>query len=145
MRELKFRAWHPVWKRFIYFSGLNLITHNLNYFLEAEEANCRTCFHCFKSEEVVIHQWTGLKDGQGRNIYEGDLCKVSVAKWDSATRKQYLEYEIIEIAWNVETARFWGKDLKQTHYACGWDFHEGLAPKLTVVGTVLENPELCAS
>lgn len=62
MREIKFRAWDKKTKRmFIIFDSE-----------EQEEWYLPTC-----RDNYVVMQYTGLKDKNGTEIYEGDICKVS--------------------------------------------------------------------
>ncbi len=75
-REHKYRAWHPELKRFIYFTPLQLRWdkpdggYHLTGFQEINEL-----FHCFKSEDVKIQQFIGMKDANDTDIYEGDILQ----------------------------------------------------------------------
>lgn len=63
MREIKFRAWDKVEKRFWYFTLQEILERRMSY---------RGSW----DEKVLIGektQYTGLKDKDGRMIYEGDV------------------------------------------------------------------------
>lgn len=131
MREIKFRVWDKDCKR-MHVCGDN--THDTIYFFED---NC-ACYYNLQNGEgsspdgtgtYKLMQYTGLKDKNGVEIYEGDICNCR-------------EYECFgKVEWNNEEAGF---------YFCvvmeGGGFEEerlyDYVDELEVIGNIYENPDL---
>lgn len=61
-REIKFRAWEKTFKEMI-------PVHNINF--ENKMINSESAWRLFK--EIELMQCTGLKDKNGKEVYEGDI------------------------------------------------------------------------
>jgi uncharacterized phage protein (TIGR01671 family) len=120
MRALKFRAWDKDCCRFEYFE----IGENDDYY-----GMFRVAANKFGS---VVEQYTGLKDKNGKEIYEGDILG---GIWEGGY-----------IAWCDRCKQFQYHILTNGCMACLGDVHwfelvedDG---KLEVIGNIHENPEL---
>ena len=64
MREIKFRAWNEVLEKM----------YSWNEFLDT---NMKQTFIAPESTAMILMQYTGLKDKNGKEIYEGDIVKIT--------------------------------------------------------------------
>lgn len=67
MIEIKFRAWHREAKQMLYPEN-NRQDYVFGWLYEGQP--------------IEIMQFTGLKDENGKEIYEGDICDNGAAKWE---------------------------------------------------------------
>lgn len=127
MREIKFRAWLKRDKRMLPVKSIIFETNRVSVRLR-ERLWVSTEF-----DEIELMQFTGLKDKNGKEIFEGDIIKCSdghdyyfgVVAYD----KDYGNFGVIED--NDE-------DMDPFGYLFEWKNVE----ELEVVGNKYENPEL---
>ena len=118
MREIKFRAWDENRKKWVYFRLDEIVNINHESLTDDEWA-----FIQLKN----IGQYTGLKDKNGREIYEGDIVRF----------KDWWDEEM------VGEVRYSEKDMAFTIVNDFWDgFPIMYADDLEVIGNIYENPEL---
>jgi uncharacterized phage protein (TIGR01671 family) len=72
MREIKFRIWNAQRKSFHY-NGDGLILSNIAYLHQQGVIDIN-----LSNTNCILQEFTGLKDKNGREIYEGDLLKYSI-------------------------------------------------------------------
>ena len=126
MREFKFRAWDNHNKRMLQDVGYHpFITEQYTDYKPTENG---AYLISPKFDNYVLMQYTGLKDKNGKEIYEGDILKVKGA---------YQERFIVE--YSAPTyCLFDGDDGVLSSDSFGWDNWE----LSEVIGNIYENKEL---
>lgn len=128
MREIKFRCWSVKKKTMYHLSeslgsdtSLQLNNHSWGVFEE-----CESICTCNKSFKDVLMQYTGLKDKNGKEIYEGDIVMDCI---------NYSKYKVMYVVEN------WTGYVAETlDEAECWYLYE--FSELEVIGNIYENPEL---
>ncbi|TKI53522.1 hypothetical protein FC756_23125 [Lysinibacillus mangiferihumi] len=133
MREIKFRAWWSNIGEMEYFDTvafLNFEDGTLIYQKHPEEETCTDEI----SDGFELMQYTGLKDKNGKEIYEGDILKtpsasgigdiITTIEWTEFSWKEKLIYSPIHQFYEY------------------FDFSDETGNDCEVIGNIYENPEL---
>jgi uncharacterized phage protein (TIGR01671 family) len=119
MREIKFRAWHKVHREW-------LSDPIINQYISIIAGEFIT------PTNVILNQFTGLLDKNGKEIYEGD-------RLDGIMGDGYIGY-----CEKCKSFEFFGDDFGC--YACSGDFYWSeavdLAREIEVIGNIYENTNL---
>ena len=113
-RTIKFRVWDTRIGKFLEerWNGISFLS------VEWGDHGWKDVGEFLQRETFIVHQYTGLKDSEGRDVYEGDI--IENTKYDSDT------------------------GLKTTHkYLCKWSgngFMWSCTGKNKIIGNVLETP-----
>lgn len=106
MQELKIRVWDGLFKEFKTFD---------NYFCKAKDGILSVCVN---NDDITLDLPTGLKDRNGKEIYEGDIVRVSYG-------------------YNYEVRQF-----RTGAWRIGRDDLYVWADSSEVIGNIHENPEI---
>ena len=117
MREIKFRALDPGTDKWLYFTLTKLICGHGRH-------NLRLKNWC---------EYTGLNDKNGKEIYEGDICRAAKSFICSISIDLYRG---VIMTWAYMNAR---SKLVENMVEPMWRNHE---VSLEVIGNIYENPEL---
>lgn len=132
MRTLKFRVWDVESECYIDetdWAGITPEGQNI-WLVEEEEVSVLPILG-----EFIIEQYTGLKDNNGKEIYEGDIVSFSIPHFDKSTLGYDGETELVgKIVFDYD--RFCIEDKDGVFYdLCSAEEGE-------VIGNIHENPEL---
>ena len=137
MRELKFRAWDKEYKKMWWFDLMwgNTVEHGSGWIGMVDSPKTEKYGEGILNDNRVqvdpigkeIMQYTGLKDKNGKEIFEGDILKRidgenRVIKWSKASHS-------FEWFSDILPNRFWNSDDSD------WELSE-------IIGNLYQNPEL---
>jgi uncharacterized phage protein (TIGR01671 family) len=126
MREIKFRAWNHQIDKMIKISSLN-------FFIDGHVAIDGTIP---ADKDMALMQYTGLKDKNGKEIYEGDILKTDKGS-------------LLQVIWHPHLACFLGIEATNEFAISAKEFMkiDFVEAKFwylqtKTVGNIYENPEL---
>ena len=115
MREIKFRAWDKINKEIFNVESINF----------QERRVYKDVVSYRKFNDIELMQYTGLKDKNGKEIYEGDIV--------------IHHSKMHKIIFNTEKARF---VLRDDEFELEIPFTNNNNKRMEIVGNIYENPEL---
>lgn len=123
MREIKFRAWDKNNKKI-----LSVFSFDMNGAVETKEGT-----HQVGTTELM--QFTGLKDKNGKEIYEGDIVQIQHPCWTETTQVKFFEgtffcEQLKKHPKNESKSCPSFRDISRSNW------------KLEVIGNIYKNPEL---
>lgn len=141
MREIKFRAWNKVFKRFVPVACLyfNESSNFIGVYMgdETEEE-----WTAVRKEHLELMQYTGLKDMYNVEIYEGDVIEYE-------SEKYFVEYETegahFAMVWCEEDGQSKNTPKNKPKYMRDFIVFIRLprdTEEIRVIGNIYENPEL---
>lgn len=117
MRDIKFRA----------FNGGRIVKVDTIWWADGEINWVDTSKNYDFDEDLILMQYTGLKDINGVEIYEGDIIREDIEKGGPPI--------IVSVVW--EDGAFYGKERTHNPEYIAKEFLNG-----KVIGNIYENPEL---
>ncbi len=147
MREIKLRVWDNFRKKF----AKQITTFkfdrcgNINLVVYLDRANKTkeiTEQEKIYTNDFKLMQYTGLKDKNGRDIYEGDIISIKADYLSEFNSESILPCEIVAF----EDGAFGTYDKKRTLFVSFKemiDKSDGI--EFEIIGNVFENPELLES
>lgn len=128
MREIKFRAWHKNRKTFLDFYWA---VDKLGRTLSILDKHVYDEF----TDEIELMQYTGLKDMNGVEIYEGDIVNVTWQRDDVEGENYAIAYDPNNDGYPAFELVDWYEDVNGL--SCAY-----IDGQITVIGNRFENPEL---
>ncbi len=147
-RDIKFRLWdkqRETWIIDFHVMRSGYPAHNVYH--KTEDGNGGEHEEVFDSQSVILMQYTGIKDKNGTEIYEGDLVRKVPEEWpsksdeDERTLEEYLKdmSAVYEVSYQVDRFALFKEDSYRD------SLNPGQHGSLEVIGNIYANPARQAS
>ena len=120
MREIKFRAWHKEKKIMGEVLGIDILHKEI--FFSNEDVDC---YEHTDFKDIELMEYTGLKDKNNKEIYEGDIVTLHNSKY--------------KVIFNSKEAGF---VLRDDEFEMNIPFTNNNNKRMEIIGNIYENPEL---
>lgn len=131
MREIKFRAWDKTHKRFI-----DKHSFAINFNPVDDKQFHGTIIKLGYHEDLYeLMQYTGLKDKNGKEIFEGDIVEAEITKEKKAITKVWYFAPTWMLA-DYTTGKLCGS-YEMSDFGRGENLED-----IEIIGNIYENPEL---
>ena len=141
MREIKFRGWVKENQKMVRITGFDFDDKYGEWEYEDGEN------YCISQEHIELMQYTGLKDKNGKDIYEGDIIKFSWKKHVGLV-KFGIAYSTADDLYSVEQSLCyyveWFVQQREKALTEGLGNEEGgtESKDIEIIGNIYETPEL---
>ena len=122
MREIKFKAWDTENRCFQEIDNIVIARNEMPTSINSGKYQIQS------NGQIVLLQYTGLKDKNGVEIYEGDIVKYKTFYYGKEKER------IVEVKWEKEATDLFGEP-DFIGFLARWEGGE-------VIGNIYENPEL---
>lgn len=124
MREIKFRAWDKEIEKMYPVLEIDFVEEWVRMYSKI------TGRHCNYLDDLVLMQYTGLKDNYGEEIFEGDIVEITLTRIQETRRGEVIYYD--------GNACYLVKTTMEDYFS----FMSADICKIEVLGNTYENKEL---